>query len=29
MALEKYKLCPVCGTRNPPSLMECRECETT
>lgn len=28
MALEKYKLCPACGTRNPPSLLECRECET-
>lgn len=28
MSLEKYKICPVCGNRNPPSLLECRECET-
>ena len=28
MALEKYKICPACGTHNPPSLLECRKCET-
>lgn len=28
MALEKYKVCPSCGAHNPPSLLECRECET-
>lgn len=28
MALEKYKVCPVCGEHNPPSLLECRKCET-
>ena len=28
MALEKYKVCPVCGEHNPPSLFECRKCET-
>lgn len=28
MSLEKYKICPMCGRHNPPSLMECRECET-
>lgn len=28
MALEKYKICPACGAHNPPSLLECRECET-
>ncbi len=28
MALEKYKICPVCGEHNPPSLLECRKCET-
>jgi len=28
MALEKYKICPVCGEHNSPSLLECRKCET-
>ena len=28
MALTKYKICPACGAHNPPSLLECRECET-
>lgn len=28
MALEKYKICPACGEHNPPSLLECRRCET-
>ena len=28
MALEKYKVCPGCGEHNPPSLLECRKCET-
>ncbi len=28
MALEKYKICPACGGHNPPSLLECRKCET-
>ena len=28
MALEKYKICPACGEHNPPSLLECRKCET-
>lgn len=28
MALEKYKICPACGEHNPPSLLECRTCET-
>ena len=28
MSLEKYKICPVCGEHNPPSLLECRKCET-
>ncbi len=28
MALEKYKRCPACGEHNPPSLLECRKCET-
>lgn len=28
MALEKYKVCPVCGEHNAPSLLECRKCET-
>ena len=27
MALEKYKICPVCGEHNSPSLLECRKCE--
>ena len=28
MAMEKYKVCPACGAHNPPSLLECRSCET-
>jgi len=28
MALDKYKVCPVCGEHNAPSLLECRKCET-
>ena len=28
MELQKYKVCPVCGELNPPSLLECRKCET-
>ena len=28
MALEKYKICPACGEHNPPSLLECRKCES-
>ncbi len=28
MDLQKYKVCPVCGEHNPPSLLECRKCET-
>ena len=28
MALQKYKVCPVCGEHNPPNLLECRKCET-
>lgn len=28
MALEKYKVCPVCGEHNTPNLLECRKCET-
>ena len=28
MDLEKYKLCPMCQEHNPPSLLECRKCET-
>lgn len=28
MALTKYKICPACGEHNPPSLLECRKCET-
>lgn len=24
MALEKYKVCPVCGEHNAPSLLECK-----
>ena len=27
MALEKYKICPVCGEHNSPSLLECRKCK--
>jgi ribosomal protein L40E len=26
--MEKEKICPVCGERNPPNLLECRKCET-
>ena len=26
--VEKYKICPVCGTRNNPLFLECSECET-
>ncbi len=26
--MEKYKVCPVCGTRNNPLLLECPNCET-
>jgi len=25
--MEKYKLCPACGTKNAPSLLECAACE--
>ncbi len=25
--MEKYKLCPACGTKNPPALFECSSCE--
>ena len=25
--MEKYKICPSCGTHNPPSLLECLQCE--
>ena len=25
--MDKYKLCPACGTKNPPSLLECMGCE--
>jgi hypothetical protein len=25
--MEKYKLCPACGTKNAPSLLECVSCE--
>ena len=28
MAVQRYKICPVCGELNPPSLLECRNCET-
>ena len=27
MELDKYKVCPECGKRNAPSLLECRYCE--
>lgn len=27
MSLSKYKVCPVCGEYNAPSLLECRKCE--
>ena len=26
--MEKYKVCPTCGTKNPPTMMECINCET-
>ena len=26
--MEKYKVCPTCGTKNPPTMMECISCET-
>lgn len=26
--MEKYKVCPVCGTHNNPLLLECSSCET-
>lgn len=26
--MEKYKICPACGTRNNPLLLECADCET-
>ena len=26
--MEKYKVCPTCGTKNPPTMMECVSCET-
>ena len=26
--MEKYKVCPVCGTRNNPLFLECSNCET-
>lgn len=26
--MEKYKVCPVCGIRNNPLLLECTDCET-
>ena len=25
--MEKYKICPACGAHNPPSLLECLQCE--
>ena len=25
--MEKYKICPVCGTKNSPAMLECIECE--
>jgi hypothetical protein len=28
MALAKFKVCPACGERNHPSLLECGKCET-
>lgn len=27
MELTKYKVCPECGKKNPPNLLECRYCE--
>lgn len=26
--MDKYKICPSCGTHNPPTVFECIECET-
>jgi len=26
--MEKYKVCPTCGTKNPPTMMACIICET-
>ena len=26
--MEKFKICPICGTRNKPSRLECIDCET-
>ena len=26
--MEKYKICPSCGTKNEPTLLECVNCET-
>lgn len=26
--MEKYKICPICGTHNNPLFLECFECET-
>lgn len=26
--MNKYKICPVCGTHNPPTRFECIDCET-
>lgn len=26
--MEKYKVCPTCGTKNPPTMIECIKCET-
>ena len=26
--MEKYKVCPVCGTHNNPLFLECSDCET-
>lgn len=26
--MDKYKICPSCGTHNPPTIFECIECET-
>lgn len=25
--MEKFKICPVCGQKNPPVLLECQSCE--
>ena len=26
--MDKYRVCPTCGTKNPPMLIECSNCET-